>query len=521
MDTLLSPILSEDDVKRLFIPFLKGFYRDRYEPMPNSVQSSLDNVGEGGVVADGMLSFRKKDGTPFSCTFEATSRDKAGEVKYALNQVYFLWDCGAFALTCTALIYLFFSTRKLPWLISLGVTGNLGLLIGTGMIGFFTWYFMMPKWKKYRYIFAIQQFKQYGADEQWIALANDVFPSPLDPFMIELKNQCIYNGFGLALVSRADGVRLLVSPSRTGIYGKDRQMIHWVTRSQWYQSMSQGMGKAAGSRPQTPGSLRVLWNNLSRPIRYLLIDPFLQYIWIPLRKPFGMTTDVYGRFMEGQQIQKLIFFSSLLFTLFLVGKVLRHRSDDVVEITQTNKPKSGRNPEDDPGYLVNKEEVIPYNGVAPGVPKQYPTPAEKDVSTVDLSGGGASDDAPTINLSGDEPAPAPAIKTKKTAKSAAKAPAKTGKDPCSRLQGAKGWIIQDNVFSNANFASDRAKILRKHGIECAVVALSCLESGKSGHLVWIGPAQKNVGDARIKAGKYEAILQKNGVLRNNLLVRKI
>jgi hypothetical protein len=513
---ILSVSLTEEEVKLLFVPFLRGFYRDRYEPMPNSVQTSLDNVGDGGVVADGMMSFRKKDGTQFSCTFEATSRDKAGEVKFDLNRVYFLWDCAAFATTCTALVYLFFTERKMKWLISLGVTGNLGLLIGTTMIGFFIWYFIMPSWRKYRYIYAIQQFKRYGADEQWIALANDVFPSPLDPFMIELKGQCIYNGFGLAIVSRADGVRVLLAPSRTGIYGKDRRMVHWVTRTQWYQAMSQGMGKAAARRPQTPDSLQVLWNNIVRPVQYLLIQPFLTYIWLPLRKPFGPSTDVYGRYMEGQQVQKLIFLSTLLFILLLAAKVIRHRSDDVPADAVPGLARRGPNPEDQPGYVID-DEPVPYNGVAPGVPKQYPAASDKDVQTVDLSGSASDDNTQTVNLSGDEPTP----KTVKPKAKQSKKPATSGKDACAQLHGKKGWIIQENVFANQNFATARVKVLRKGGLTCASAPLSCLESGKSGYFVWIGAIQKNAADARIQAERFETTLKKNGLLKNNLLVRKI
>ena len=88
--------ITEDDVKQRFIPFLKDFYRNRYEPLPNTLSVNFDNVSEGGVVADGMLQFRKPDGSLFTCTYEATSRDKIGEVKYTLNINYFIWDCAAF-----------------------------------------------------------------------------------------------------------------------------------------------------------------------------------------------------------------------------------------------------------------------------------------------------------------------------------------------------------------------------------------------------------------------------------------
>ena len=72
--------LTEDEVKRRFMPFLRDFYKNRYEPSPNTVSVELDNVSKEGWVADGKITFRKADGSPFICTYEATSRDKAEEV---------------------------------------------------------------------------------------------------------------------------------------------------------------------------------------------------------------------------------------------------------------------------------------------------------------------------------------------------------------------------------------------------------------------------------------------------------
>jgi hypothetical protein len=497
--------LTEDEVKKLFIPFLKTFYRDRYEPDPGSIQTSLDNVGEGGLVADGMITFRKKDGTPFTCTYEATSRDKSGEVKYELNLTYFLWDCAAFAMVCTTVFYLYFYVSKLPWLVSLHAPGNLGLLTGLGLIGFFTWYFIMPNWRKYRYIYAIQQFKRYGADEQWIALADDVFPSANDPYLLELKSQCIYNGFGLALVSAYDGVRSLMAPSRLGIYGKDRRMIHWVTRTQWYQTVAAGVGTAARMRP---GPLVVLWNKIIRPVAFLVVDPFRKYIWSAISKPFGQTAGAYSRFMEGQEIQKLIFFSALGLTTFLAYKVMQIKTENMADMAAIARPHAGPNPEDQPGYVVDGTP-IPYNGVAPGVPKQYPTPVEQeDANTINLSG---DDDKPTA-------APAKSARKDKTAKAKS---TPSGKDACARLHSKKGWILQESVYSSASYATDRVKALRKLGISCTSGPLSCLETGKTGYVVWIGPVQTDVGNARIKAGNYEKQLQTAGLFKNSLLVRKL
>jgi hypothetical protein len=84
------PVLSENEIKTAFLPFLREFYRYRYEYQASTEQVSLDNITNEGYVADGMLRFTKPDGAPFLCTYEATSSDKSQEVKYSLNHNYFL-----------------------------------------------------------------------------------------------------------------------------------------------------------------------------------------------------------------------------------------------------------------------------------------------------------------------------------------------------------------------------------------------------------------------------------------------
>ena len=162
--------LSEQYIKEAFVPFLKDFYKYRYEFRPDTLESSFDNVSEGGLVADGRVQFRQADGAYFLCTFEATSRTKAAEVKYGLNVLYFIWDCIAFGSFCAALSYLWLYSLRFQWLVGLRWNGNLGLVLGLGMIGFFIWYYTLRSWKKYRYIYAIEQFKMYEADEQWVVL---------------------------------------------------------------------------------------------------------------------------------------------------------------------------------------------------------------------------------------------------------------------------------------------------------------------------------------------------------------
>ncbi len=514
----LNSVLTEDLVKRRFVPFLKEFYRNRYEPAADSIQVSLDNVGEGSLVADIQMSFRKNDDSPFFCTCEATSRDKAGEVKYSLNLVYFIWDCVAFGAMCAAATYVYFFARQFKWLFELQVTGNLGLILGTAMIGFFLWYFTMQGWRKYRYIYAVEQFKRYQADEQWIAIAEDVFPSPNDPYMLELKAQCIYNGFGLALVPAEGPVRVLNAPSRIGIFGKDRKMVHWLTRSQWYKSMSQNVSGVATYRP--PDAVRVYLNKIVRPVNYLLVEPFKKYVWSVLSKPYGQTASVYSRFMSGQQIQKWVLLLSILSILPLSYKVFTFTKENLADLEKLKHWKSKKNPEDEPGYIIDGD-AIPFDGKPRGVPKQYPisvkTP-EPEIATINLSGSGNEDEVPTINISGDdEPEPArPAVKPKTTTK-----PALAATDACSGISGKKGWILQDNAFSSKEYAAARVKTLQAKDIAAIATPRSCFEKDGKGYIVWLGSVRPTETAARETAASLEKTLQRLGLRKGKLLLRQL
>ena len=510
-------MLTEDDIKRKFLPFLKEFYKYRYEYRPESLHTELDNVSAGGLVADGMVSFRKEDGSAFVCTYEATSADKAEEVKYSLNVAYFTWDCLAFAAVVAAVCYIAAYAARFNWLKSLQWTGNTGFLLGMGLIGFFAWYFTMRGWRKYRYIYAVEQFKQYFAHEQWVALGEDVFPAPTDPYLLELKNQCVYNGFGLALVPAEGDVRVLHSPSRLGMYGKDRRMVQWVTRRQWYQAMSQNVNALTRVQMAFPPELAQAWNKLWRPVRYLLFDPVQK----AFSRTLGRNTGVFDRFMQAHSVQKWVLALCLITVAPLGYRVLTAREDKIEDILE----RPAENPEDQYGYLYEGESSRARD--PRGIPRQDPEPVartqrEEAVPTINLSGDSEDREIQTINLSGD---PEPEKKTEPAAPATYTTTATTppADDPCARYRRQKGWFVQDNYFSNKAYADERAAKLRRKGLETQIVPSACLggNSASDGYIVRIGNTQASETAARQQAEKLTKALTRYGLLEGKLLVRRM
>ncbi len=492
-----TPGLSEDEVKRRFVPFLRNFYRQRFEPIAGSESVELDNVGEGGIVADGKMTFRKVDGSPFVCTYEATSRDKAEEVKYAINDLYLAWDSAAFGAIATAVLYAIFYVTRPNWLVGLRFEGNLGLIFGVALITSLLWFFLLRNWRKYRYIFAIEQFKQYQADEQWVAIAEDVFPSPTDPYLIELRNQCVFSGFGLAVVSAENGVRSLANPSRLGLYGQDRHITHWVTRADWYQAITNTSASGEVARLAPPGTLTIAWNKVSRPVRYLLLEPARKV----LNRPLGHTSSAYNRFMSGQQVQKWVCGLAFLLLIPLVWRVLNAHKITTADVTSLQKMRAGPNPEDQPGYKPN-DEIIPYGGEPTGVPKQFAETKQEEVQTISLSS--SDDDENTINLSGNEDKTTDA-KDQPTAKPSLP-------DLCAVLNDKHGWLVQDNLYITRANATERVAALRKKGLTAELVSNTCIEASRSGYVVWLGKVQPSREEAVKQAANYEKALQRYGLL---------
>lgn len=534
----LSPLLSEQDVKQRFVPFLKDFYRNRYEPLPNSMEVSFNNVTAEGLVADGVLRFKHPNGASFVCTYEASSREKVDEVKFTLNIHYFLWDCAAFGAVTMAVAYLVAYASNPTWLVLLGWTGNFGMLLGIGMIGFLSWYFTMNKWRKYRYIYALEQFKQYQADEQWVALAADVFPAPTDPYLLELKSQCVYNGFGLGIVPEEGPVRVICAPTRLGAYAQERKMVEWITDQEWFQRASQNIATVRNMQP--PGQLTALFQQLLRPVNYLVLDPLRKYVWKGMSKPLGHTATAYNRFMGAHLIQKWIFFVALALVVPFLYQTMQRRNSSIADM-DLERIHEGQNPEDYPNDLyLSGATPIPFKESS-GVPKQYPTkrtqqetaPAPRRTNTAS----GIEDDevgstVQTINLSGDEPPkvakavpktqPKTATPPKNTATPKAPKPqmSSTGQDACSLIKGRKGWIVQDNVFSKKTNAENRAKTLLELQLTATILPRTCVDPKQKGYILWVGPIYASEAAAKKGAANATKVLKK-GEVAGQLTVKKL
>jgi hypothetical protein len=218
--------LSEDTIKRATLSFMKTYYK--FRPRTGETVITFDMTHPSGVIVDGHLTFSKENGAAFVATFEATSAGKNGEVKFTIQNQQLFWDSLAIAImSATVAMYAlwFFdiwTVQSIGWLFSLlGIVGLVFILTTA-----YRWFFKQHN--RYRYIYAIEQFKQYHADEQWIAIGHDVFSDYNDPHYIELRNQCVSNGFGLVIVDPEEHVDLRITPAREEVFGKKRRTLKFM-----------------------------------------------------------------------------------------------------------------------------------------------------------------------------------------------------------------------------------------------------------------------------------------------------
>lgn|GEM_PF-1447367 len=219
-------ILSEQEIKKRAVNFLRAYYR--YRPFSGTVRSSTDMQGEGGIKADGYLSFEQKDGSTFLATVEATSYGSVKEVRYTRQRQQLRWDAAAVSAMGTS--GLLFGVYVLGFYFSVHYNILIGFLttLGVWVAGMMLYQMFFRKYRRYRAIYAIEQFKQYHADEQWIAIGEDVFPSLEDEYYKELRSQCVFNGFGMLMISRLGQSRVLVTPSPQELFQHSRRRIAFL-----------------------------------------------------------------------------------------------------------------------------------------------------------------------------------------------------------------------------------------------------------------------------------------------------
>lgn len=232
--------LSENTIKQITLGYLKSFYSHRPRSAQALTVTGMDMRGEDGVVADGFIRYGLKDGTFFNATFEATSYETKDEIIYRPRHFHSFWDA---LVVVSLLIPVLFSIAHISDYYPLVADNNeaffnrmvvlhLGIL---GTVLFFISIFRhLPR---YRNIHAIEQFKQYHADDQWVAYGYDVFDGTKKKYKKELVHQCTKYGFGLIEITPQRKPKLVIAPSRAENFVPKKAFLGLLPHAQWQDTI--------------------------------------------------------------------------------------------------------------------------------------------------------------------------------------------------------------------------------------------------------------------------------------------
>jgi hypothetical protein len=225
------------------------FLRERYKYYPLRSGNILLNrnlKGAGLLIVDGTITFPRSGEPDFLASIEATDYGKREELWFRFSWELAVWDAvaGSSGILCALFTWMHLSGHLGPFKGNPWLFGLAGLIL----LAFLSYliFFLLRPLKRYRYIYAIEQFRRYAANEQWVAFAWDVFPAGNAPVFLELREQCVLNGLGMLEILRDGKVKMHLSPARGGMPGQQkRPIVQLFQGKEWPKNLqSQLLGNA-------------------------------------------------------------------------------------------------------------------------------------------------------------------------------------------------------------------------------------------------------------------------------------
>jgi len=482
------------------LQFLKGYYKYRPRGEGETI-ARLDMMAPGGIMADGHLTFKKEDGSPFLATFEATANDTIEEVVFRQQPVLRNMDALAAASVVGALVlgFLFAEDWKYFAIIGKYWAVLIGLCVGVGC--FYLIHYLIRGLRRYRYIYAIEQFRQYYADQQWVALAEDVFTDPNDKYYKELKDQCIKQGFGLLVIGRNEKAHLVITPARVQTL-KKRRLLRFEEAQDWTRRMTERI------RPGKPIVIPqfMKWTNSFQWPAWL--KKWVRRVELP---DFSLSR--YQRSYFNQiliTVASIAASAAMLYDLYKIPPV-RYAEDEYVKeleiLTQTTRRETGE-------YLVDTPFLWQFTKVPKSVNPMAdePSPAVKPKADTVAA-------APEIPIPGMEPPPPPPKPGHERAK-----PSAIDAYDCDRFYGIKGsryLVLYGALVDEEALARRKLDTIYNAGIEGGMVWMGCFETRSGAFAVYLGTFFNTPEEAASQKTKFEIILQEEGIKSPSLKLRPL
>lgn len=441
--------LTEDSIRHVALRFLKTYYKYRPRKGETTVGKNLST--KAGLIVDGYLSFETEGGDVFLATLEASSYSKRGEVNYTLQRSILFWDALAFGSLTGLLLFSYGYAYNHFTVKQIGLWGSIGVLLGTIALVFLLFRLVSKGFSRYRYIYAVEQFKRYSANEQWIAIGEDVFSNPNDKRLAELKNQCVYNGFGLFMVDKDFEPHLMITPARKAVVKNRPQVFKMLNTDRLNTVLNKTPLRKLSPKfgaffAKIKGKSPVNTENLMRYRRKFWRQAAAVFL------SFGLLSTIMYRELKDADI------------IHVDTKVYQ---EEMEKIAINSRPESDK-------YIIDTialEEMKEKEDISSS-DKSY-----QDFEDDKITGGEEEDEAAKLII--------PKRKNIKTEEVAVYFDGKFIYYDCTRFFGFKGqkYVVTDGLFSTLKSAEYRIKRLGKHSIKAHAFWLGCFDKAE-GYIVY-------------------------------------
>ena len=456
--------LSENTIKKVAVQFLKAYYK--YRPRTGDAKGKIDLVTDDGIISDGQITFPNEDGKTFVATFEATSAESRKEVLFQKQKKLLWFDSIVIGGLLSTLFmslsykYHFLSLQEIYWV------GLIAKFLSSFLVFAFLFKILFGGLRRYRHIYAIEQFKQFFANEQWIVIGEDVFENPLDPYLKELKNQCVNLGFGLVEVKKDLTPHLIITPAREEVFKpKKRKALPFLEKV---------------NLPSIPSSSRYsnLWKSFNKSVP----------------KDFGTATSIY-KFQKNYWQHLSIFGTCLLIVGFIFFKEWQREPIAYIEETehldQLAELKIFEEPKPEPKVfeIDTTADVLTEKSVAAYLDLNDPPPARKTNQT--------SNQQFYINSNGERISYG-----------------------CERFSNMKDeyYLLLESEYTNLEDAMSRLEILRKASIDAHCIWSGCFKDIMPMYLVYVDLIHSDRKDAQNSSTSFGEKLKRKNLYKGGIMV---
>ncbi|MFK8104632.1 MAG: hypothetical protein AB8G15_19060 [Saprospiraceae bacterium] len=486
-------MLSENTIKKAALRFLKGYYK--YREREGQTIARYDMTTQSGIIADGHLSFPKEDGSYFLATFEATSHQSRKEVIFRKQTKTLLWDSLALASVVATLVYGYGYLYDHFTVKQLGIWQSLGIIALVLISSFLFFLLIFHQISRYRYIYAIEQFKKYHADEQWIVVGSDVFKAKDDLALRELKKQCVYGGFGMISVSMDETAHLMITPAREQVSKKQRKSMFFSEQN---------------DKPLSPTRARVknLWQTITGKIASLLRGKMpKRNLLLRYKKP------VYRQialFSVSVGLISMMFYQEIRdASLNYVNE--RAFSQKMEKFGKETKAEGKQYVLDSTNIVAEETQTGYYDEL---YYKNEARKAEEENTTTTEE---------VLNFEVGELIEMQADPDREVQIFVTVDGENTVSYDCARFHNFRTtvYLVEDAIFMNADAAIERMKMLRKRGIEANLLWLGCFSKLERSYIVYIDLFYEVSTEAQRFAKAHRQALRANGIPEQKVKIRSI